>query len=101
MSSPACNQTPFESQVRKDQPPPAAKDSETRQKSAELYFLNNSGMKRDAELHEEILDNPGANIAAGYAAIKQAIDSGMTLKDAAPLYASPETLNWLNDRLRT
>jgi hypothetical protein len=101
MSFPACNQTPFESQVRQDPPPSAAKDSETRQKSAELYSLDKSGMKSDAELHEGILDNPKANIAADYAAIKQAMDSGLTLKDAAALYASAETLKWLNDRLRT
>ena len=69
--------------------------------SAELYFLDISGMKRDAELHEEMLDNPTANIAADYAAMKQAMDSGMTLKDAAALFASPETLKWLNVRLRT
>ena len=90
-----------ESQVRQDPPAHAPKDSETRQMSAELYFLDISGMKRDAELHEEMLDNPTANIAADYAAMKQAMDSGMTLKDAAALFASPETLKWLNVRLRT
>ena len=90
----------LESQVRQD-PPPPVKDSEIRQKIAELYSPDNSGMRRDAELHQEILDNPTATIAADYAAMKQAMDSGMTLKDAAALYASPETLKWLGGRLRT
>jgi hypothetical protein len=85
-----------ESQVRQDPPSHADKDSETRQKSAELYYLDNSGIKRDAELHNEMLDTPAGNIASEYAAMKQAMDRGMTLKEAAALYASPETLKWLN-----
>ena len=91
----------LESQVRQDPPAHAAKDSETRPMSAELYCLDTSGRKCDAELHSELLETPAGIIASEHAAMKHAMDSGMTLKDAAALYASPETLKWLGGRLRT
>ncbi|MBC8125750.1 MAG: hypothetical protein H8M99_01195 [Gloeobacteraceae cyanobacterium ES-bin-144] len=67
--------------------------------ASELYYLDGCGKKRDADIHEAMLDNPEATIAADHAAMKQAMEGGMSLKEAVALYASPETLNWLKDRI--
>lgn len=55
--------------------------------SNEFFFKNALGQKCDAELHEELLNNPAADLAISRAAVKRAMEQdGLTRELAEQLY---------------
>ena len=62
---------------------------------AEPFARDEHGEKQDASFHEEMLASVEGEIAADYAAIRQAVAQGVPIKDAVASYAGPKTKDWL------
>ncbi|MEQ1933853.1 MAG: hypothetical protein ABL962_08240 [Fimbriimonadaceae bacterium] len=54
----------------------------------ELYYLDEHGGKRDAKLHEELLDNQAADLFCRKQSFKRAIASGTPDAVARQLYGA-------------
>ncbi|MCZ2074048.1 MAG: hypothetical protein LC130_03500 [Bryobacterales bacterium] len=52
----------------------------------ELFYVDKDGNKQDAELHEEILNNPEADLAVSLMAYESAVAGGMEESLARELY---------------
>jgi hypothetical protein len=66
-------------------------DSDNRDASREFYYLDESGRKSDAALHEEILDNPEADLSTRLQTARQVIADGLFSEvDARKLYGIPQ-----------
>ena len=52
----------------------------------ELYYINKKGERKDAELHEEILNNPEAEAISKRISIKRSIERGTSPEVAKMLY---------------
>jgi predicted house-cleaning noncanonical NTP pyrophosphatase (MazG superfamily) len=61
--------------------------------SSEYFYRNALGQKCDAELHEELLNNPAAELAISLEAVKRAMEQdGMTREMAEQLYGLDQPL---------
>ena len=53
--------------------------------SDEMFYVDANGVRQDAALHEELLDNPQAEARADEGAIIQALKLGYTREEALKL----------------
>lgn len=56
------------------------------ERKGELFYVDKDGNKKDAELHDEILNNPKADMAVSLMAYESAVAYGMEEPLARALY---------------
>jgi hypothetical protein len=60
--------------------------------SDEFFYIDANGKKSDALLHEELLDNPEADLAGRTGTARRAVIGGMVESTARQLYAIPANI---------
>ena len=55
-----------------------------------FYYEDEEGVRQDADIHEEVLDNPVADLYYTLRTIRQHVDDGNSLEDAVALFGSDE-----------
>jgi hypothetical protein len=69
-------------------PPATSEDDDVPSKPA-FFYLDEQGVRRDAALHAEMLDNPEADGLVARDAIERQVAAGMALELAVDLYGTP------------
>ncbi len=62
--------------------------------SKEFYCIDNDGKRRDADLHEPILDNPEADLFCRKQSFKQAVARGTPREIAKQMYGADADCEW-------